>query len=236
MKENVSLRQNSWENNFSNSGQLSQEAPTIMLDFYLIITIYAKGQVSTLIDLEHKRMQQVLSSLYHPEFLSYLNTNAPQPLPREITVDLFPQQYINEHLGLQLWSALDQNIRPFISLKVTAPLLSTVSTAMTPVKTKELNFADPYAKVFTIKGQTISLNGDTKFPVQATLVHKNIQGETIQTTTANRDGYFSLGPVEMKSHSVHITASGYQNKIVTLSEEEISSSEHLSIILDKSLT
>ena len=232
VKENLTLRQNEWETSFNTDGQLTKVAPTIMLNMYFLISAFSKDKD---IEDEHKLFSKVLSLLYHPDFTSYLNNNYSMTLPRDISIELFPQQYINEHLGLQLWSAIDQNIRPIISLKVTAPLLMDTSTSMTPVKTKDIIYlADE--QVYTIKGRVMSKQDETNFPVQATIKLINQEGETIQTVQSNTLGFFNFNQVNTTHHTVDIIAPGFENKYIALEDIKMQSTQQLIIMLDKNLT
>jgi len=232
VKENLTLRQNEWETSFNTDGQLTKVAPTIMLNMYFLISAFSKDKD---IEDEHKLFSKVLSLLYHPDFTSYLNNNYSMTLPRDISIELFPQQYINEHLGLQLWSAIDQNIRPVISLKVTAPLLMDTSTSMTPVKTKDIIYlADE--QVYTIKGRVMSKQDETNFPVQATIKLINQEGETIQTVQSNTLGFFNFNQVNTTHHTVDIIAPGFENKHIALEDIRMQSTQQLIIMLDRNLT
>jgi len=230
VKENLSLRENGWESSFTNTGQLNKISPAIMMDIYFIISVFSKTKD---VETEHKLFSKILYSLYHPNFATYLNQQAPISLMREISCELFPQKYIDEHLGLQLWNAIDQNVRPIISLKVTAELDTSTSNSMTPVKTKEIKYTQPYTKVYNITGKVISINNQDDFPVQATIELKNQGGEIIQTVQANIHGVFTLNEVDTDSQTVDIIAPGYQKTTIVIEDIQMQSTKQLTIILNK---
>ncbi|RLA83720.1 MAG: hypothetical protein DRG78_03485 [Epsilonproteobacteria bacterium] len=227
VKENLTLRQNEWETNFNNTGQLTKVAPAVMLDIYFLISAFSKDKD---IEDEHKLFSKVLSFLYHPDFTSYLNNNHSITLPRDISTEVFPQQYINEHLGLQLWSAIDQNIRPIISLKVTAPLELSYSNDFTKVKTKKMNYKNLDKKLLTIKGR-IQESGD--IPIMANIELKTQGGKTIQMLKTDTLGLFSLSQMEIETYTVDVTAQGYESKSIPLDNIEVQSTKQLIIILEK---
>ena len=232
VKENIDLRESQWENTYNSDGVLHKVSPTIMLDLYFLITTFSKEKD---IEIEYLLFEKTLSALYQPSFATYLNQNVPSNLKREITLELFPQKYIAEHLGLQLWSAIDQNVRPLISLRVTTPLPVEASISMTPVKTKEINYALPDEKVYTIGGKVMGKADNNIFPIQARIELKNQGGETIQTVKSNALGMFSLNQVDTQRHTVHLVASGFQDKEVILENIKMQSTEQLIITLDRSL-
>lgn len=230
VRENLSLRQNRWENSFTNAGQLNKTSPAIMMDNYFIISVFSKTKD---VETEHNLFSKLLYALYNPSFTSYLNEQAPIPLMREISCELFPQKYIDEHLGLQLWNAIDQNVRPIISLKITAQLNTSTSNSMTPVRTKEIKYTKPYTKVYNITGKVISKNDHNDFPVQATIELINQGGETIQKVQSNIHGIFTLNEVDEESQTVDIIAPGYQKTTIVIEDIQVQSGKQLIITLNK---
>lgn len=112
----------------------TEKKPPYYIDLYYIITFYHNKKVDTgpVANMTaYDYMDTTLLALY--DFYdsdSYANlTN-----PKEMKLEMFPRPYSEEQLNLQLWSALDQDVRPFISLKVTIPLESDVKKDYTPVK------------------------------------------------------------------------------------------------------
>lgn len=230
LKENLLFRQNQWETNFDNKGMLQKSPPTVLLDIYILVSIFTKKKE---IEKEHQLFSKVLSYLYNPNFITYLNNQAPVTLSREISCELFPQKYIDEHLGLQLWSAIDQNIRPIISLKITAPLIMDISEEMTPVQTKEIKYALPDKKLYKINGLIMAQDEENNFPLQALIELKNQGGDIIQTAQSNIHGVFNLSQVDTTSHTVNVIAQGYQEKNLPIENIEMQSSKQLIITLER---
>jgi len=139
VRENVQLRQNQWQRSYTEGGDIEEEAPPIMLDLYYVITVYSKKNNSDE-EHEHKLFENVLYNMYRfSSFYEEHLSDDSKEIAKQISLELFPQKYIEEHLGLQLWSALDQNVRPLISLKITAPLNVEHKVNMTKVQTKEID-------------------------------------------------------------------------------------------------
>jgi len=111
----------------------TERKPPYYIDLYYIITFYQNKSVDTgpVANMSaYDYMDTTLLALY--DFYDSASYAALAD-PKEMKLEMFPRPYSEEQLNLQLWSALDQDVRPFISLKVTIPLESHIAKDYTPV-------------------------------------------------------------------------------------------------------
>ena len=128
--ENLELRRSEWKRHYED-GALKLKKPPFYVDLFYLITFYNKDKKS---ELEHEYLQLVLLAL------SDFSNLSKSPFIKQMQTELFPKPYVDEQLGLQLWSALDQDARPFIPLKVTIPLESKVFKNEEIVRSKEITY------------------------------------------------------------------------------------------------
>ena len=128
-KDNLELRSSQRERSYKDGNVIDTKSP-FYVDLYYILTFYAYYKSSNAaLDpalKEYEHLETALLALY--DFCDS------EDVPEVMRLEMYPRPYIEEQLNLQLWSALDQDVRPFISLKVTIPLESEVSKKYTPVK------------------------------------------------------------------------------------------------------
>lgn len=123
LKENLELRESSWQRQEKVNDSVDTKKPPLFADLYYLITFYNKDKKT---ELEHSYLESVLISLYDFKNLAPSNNNIDQAILNKIDMQLFPKPFIDENVSYQLWSALNQDARPYIPLKITVPLESKV--------------------------------------------------------------------------------------------------------------
>ncbi len=137
IRENLELRREGWQRSRNGDIVKSKKNP-YFVDLYYLITFYNKSRNSTI---EHQYLESSLLALFDFSNLAP-NHIGDKELLEQITIELFPKPYVDEQLGFQLWNSLDQDARPYISLKITVPLESKVSQRDTIVKSKEITYIE----------------------------------------------------------------------------------------------
>jgi len=133
IKENLNLRENTWTKERSSTESIKTKPP-LYIDLYYIITFYNKNKNS---ELENSNLEATLLYLYDFHNLSSKQNDLDENILNEIKLELFPKPFIDENVSYQLWSALDQDARPYIPLKISIPLYSTVSASEGIVSDKD---------------------------------------------------------------------------------------------------
>ncbi len=153
-KDNLELRSSQRERSYKD-GNVIDTKPPFYVDLYYILTFYAYYKSSNAaLDpalKEYEHLETALLALY--DFCDS------EDVPEVMRLEMFPRPYIEEQLNLQLWSALDQDVRPFISLKVTIPLESEVSKKYTPVKKDGKNIT--FLQYESLYGRVLVKENDT---------------------------------------------------------------------------
>jgi len=234
VKENAQLRRNSYERTYANTNVV-ESAPPVMLDMFYILSTYSNTND---IEQEHSLFGSILEGLYgfHHFYKDHLST-ATQLDAQKISLEVFPQQYINEHLGLQLWSAIDQNARPLICLKVTAPLEIAHTISTKKVLSKTLNYETLDKPLYKLEGQVVTVISDTPkniIPVEATIkLMKEGEAEPIQSVACDPFGIFHLNQIKSETSVLDVSAEGYKTKKVSLENMAELTSNKLTIVLEK---
>lgn len=233
VKENVQLRKNEWQRSYTPQGQVEHSKPPISLDLYYLITGYSKDGDT---EKEHDLFTRILVCLCNFFSLPKLYLHAEEglaELANTISLELFPQQYIDDHLGLQLWSAIDQNARPIISLKVTAPLDLGINNSSALVKQKDIVYTPLHEPLCTLSGRIVYEYDGALIPVSSASIElKNQGGETIKTVTSSEVGLFRLSHVSVESITAEVAAKGYKNKSIPLENISQLSAGQLIIVLE----
>lgn len=233
VKENVQMRKNEWQRNYTPEGQVEHSKPPITLDLYYLISVYTKNSN---IEKEHDFFSRILVCLCNFSSLSktYLDSEAElAELSKKISMELFPQKYIDDHLGFQLWSAIDQNVRPVISLRITAPLELGISNSSALVKTKDIVYTPLEDHLYTLNGRVVYEYNGAQIPVSSALIElKNQEGETVQSVTSSMVGLFSLSNVNNESFTAEVAAEGYKLKSLPLENIPQLSAGKLIIVLE----
>lgn len=233
VKENLELRQNEWQGTY-NGDQVNAQKPPHYVDLYYLITFYNKSKKS---EIEHTYLENVLLALFDfanlaPDILN------DQTLLKEIKLELFPKPYIDDQLGFQFWNALDQDARPYIPLKVTVPLTSTVLSSNTIVKEKNISYEVLDEKLYSLSGHilfTAEVNGKTtSIPVSfAEIKIKKKGGNTIQILQTDAVGNFRVKQLKNEEVTILVEAEGYQDQEIDLDDIAAQSSKAMTIEMKK---
>ena len=233
VKENVELRRNEWEKSYV-GGQVSKQKPPHYVDLYYLITFYNKNKKS---ELEHGYLENVLLALYDFSHLAAAHLSD-VTLVDKITLELFPKPYIDDQLGFQFWNAIDQDARPYIPLKVTVPLHSSVVSSDAIVHTKIIQYETLDEPLSTLSGKVVHLsevNGNAiTVPVPlATLEIKKKGGVSICTVEADALGSFICEQLKDEALTIFVKAEGYQDMEIDLDNGLAMVSKGMTIEMNK---
>lgn len=234
VRENLELRKNEWQKEYQ-SDKVKQKKHPLFVDLYYLITFYNKDKKS---EIEHQYLESVLIAL--SDFSNLVQTHITDSgFLKQVRLELFPKPYIDDQLGFQLWSALDQEARPYIPLKITVPLESEVSRVDSIVASKTIDYKQLDSVTYHLKGRVIykseivDVNSNKKeviVPVISAVINlKNKGGDTISTKTTDSLGKFEFEQVVNEKLIVEIIAEGYKQKEIDL--DEISKAPTKSIII-----
>lgn len=138
IKENLNSRENTWKK-VRSGNESNKTKPPLFVDLYYLLTFYNKNKNS---ELENTNLEATLLHLYDFKNLATKQNDLDENILNDIKLELFPKPFIDENASYQLWSALDQNARPYIPLKISIPLYSTVSRNEGIVKEKAISIND----------------------------------------------------------------------------------------------
>jgi len=197
VKDNLELRNNKY---FHDSNTERKKLP-FFIDLYYILTFYNtnKTNLKERKNKEHEYLSKALLALYDFYDLakSTINDTNFDSFIENIKLDLFPKPYIDEHLGLQLWSALEQDARPFISLKVTIALESSVpkqGTKTVKKDGKEITMSQYPSKNNSLYGRVFSEREEILTHEVSAIVEITKKGDDkiIYTTKTNELGVYEF--------------------------------------------
>lgn len=238
VRENLELRKNEWQKEYQ-SGTIQQKKPPLFVDLYYLITFYNKDKKS---EIEHKYLESVLIAL--SDFSNLAKTHiSDSAFLKKVNLELFPKPYIDDQLGFQLWSALDQEVRPYIPLKITVPLESEVSRVDSIVASKTINYEQLDGVTYPLKGRVIykseilDANNNKKevnIPVISAVINlKNKGGDIISTKTTDSLGKFEFKQVVNEELIAEITAEGYKQAKVDLDDISKTTTKSITIAMEK---
>ncbi len=233
VKENLELRKNEWQQSYVGD-QVSQQKAPYYVDLYYLITFYNKSKKS---EIEHGYLENVLLALFDFPNLAPEHIDD-QAFLKEISVELFPKPYIDDQLGFQFWNAIDQDARPYIPLKVTVPLQSTVLKSTAIVNEKEISYNQLTERLYTLSGKVIfvsQINAHTvSVPVVlAEVTIKKKGGDIIDTLQADTVGSFTFKRLKNQAVTILVEAEGYQDQEIDLDDIAMLDSKVVSIEMTK---
>lgn len=232
IRENTELRRNDESQKNYSADKVEKKKQPLYVDLYYLVTFYNKEGSSAQ---EHKYLESVLLSLY--DFPNRVHDHiADTTLLKQITLELFPKPFIDEQLGYQLWSALDQDARPYIPIKVTVPLVSAVvlqSDAI--VQNKKMHYEVLNGVLYRLQGRVVHQNGNVNNPVAgAVLKIKDKGGEIISQTATNSMGSFEFKQLKHEEEmTASVEAEGYVSKEIDLENIPQMSKGSVTIVLEK---
>jgi len=127
IKENVELRNNEWKTLRKSNGTVQRQKPEVRVDLYYLVTFYSQElEPDKSIKEEQQWLSEVLAIVHThdnipKECFVNENGNALLGIP-DIPITTIRPKYLEGEGGVQLWSTIDQYLRPAIYLKVTAPI------------------------------------------------------------------------------------------------------------------
>lgn len=233
LKENVELRRNDPQRNL-NGTKVEDQKPPLYVDLYYLITFYNNENQSVI---EHRYLEATLLALYDfpnlaANFISNDNT-----IVKQISLELFPKPFIDEQSGYQLWSAIDQDARPYISLKVTLPLESKVVTSDEIVQVKSIGYEalnEVHNRLY-LHGRVVYKNGSTTNAIEgATIKIKEEGGGIIDQTMTDGLGRFEFEALKNEEKmTVVVDAAGYSSKEIELKNILQLSNRSITIVMEK---
>ncbi len=143
IRENTELRKNQWEAVRNNNGTITQQRPPAKIDLFYMITAYSTSTQGNANILEHHLLSKILAVVHNHFFIpqSYLTVNFSDILPvPEIPLEVVHPKFLDEQGGFQLWSAIDQFLKPAIYIKVTVPIELQKEITTTAVLTKMMKY------------------------------------------------------------------------------------------------
>ncbi len=210
LRENLERRRSEWQKEFT-QGKVERTKPPFYADLYFLVTVFNKDGDA---DKEHELLQRCLIGLHNfPDRAA--EHIADGELLKSMSLELFPRPYIDDHLGFQLWSAIDQDARPYIPLKVTLPIASAVTRTEGRVLSKALGLTQLGASLTSLEGRVTTASDDA--PVEGATVHLIQGGDTIITTvTTDALGIYRFKQVPADATDVEASAEGLQTKRIAL--------------------
>ena len=126
IRENTELRKNEWETVTRSDSTVTQQKPPARVDLFYMITAYSDKEKNAKIFEEHQLLSRMLAVVHNFAFIPedpYLIDNLPgiSPIPK-IPIEAVHPKFLDEQGGFQLWSAIDQFLKPAVYIKVTVPI------------------------------------------------------------------------------------------------------------------
>lgn len=232
IKENLQLRNNEWKRSYTEDDKVQNTKPPVSMDLYYVISIYAKdGDVEE----EHELFTHILTAFYNFFSLEKIYLSAESlELSKNIDMEMFPKIYMDDNLGFQFWSAIDQSAKPIICLKITANLELGVYLESALVKTKEISYSVLTQSLSRLSARVVFKSAEVTVPLNLALVElKDGDAKVIITTRSNALGLFNLEGISEVAESLEISLEGYLNKSILLEDIVNISSKQLNIELKK---
>jgi len=131
IKENLELRENEWQTTHSVNGSIQKKKPDVRIDLFYIMTFYGQvpespNAVIGAVEEEQRYLSEVLSIVYNHDYIpqEFFIDNDGNPILNvpDIPISVTRPKFLEGEGGVQLWSAIDQYVKPAIYLKVTIPI------------------------------------------------------------------------------------------------------------------
>ena len=149
-----------------NNGKITQKRANTFIDLFYIITVYGQkagdGPLHISIsEQEHQLLGELLKVILNHEYIpqKYLYDDAYQPSLPKIFIELAQLKLLGSESGPQIWSALDQYLKPALYLKVRVPIDIDKKIESAMVVSKMMQFGIPSSKHYyslTIKPSIIN--------------------------------------------------------------------------------
>ncbi len=131
IKENLELRENEWQTIHSVNGSVQKKKPDVRIDLFYIMTFYGQTPESSnavigAVEEEQRYLSEVLSIVYNHDYIpqEFFIDNEGNPILNvpDIPISVTRPKFLEGEGGVQLWSAIDQYVKPAIYIKVTIPI------------------------------------------------------------------------------------------------------------------
>lgn len=211
IRENRTLRQGKLEYERNGNGGYHRQRAPVILDVYYLITAWAKEPED-----EHLLLTRTLAALFrNPTLPEHLLPESLQDQPRPIQVSV--AQYDLPHKLTDIWSVLENDMRPGIDCRVTLALNPVAMQDVPMVTNRDLRFgqAEELPKAHKLsepldQQDRLWMVGGTIFGVEAP--------ETVRLTLLERgldipvkpNGRFIIGNLEAETYT--LTASVGEGK------------------------
>lgn len=215
IKENLELRENEWQTIHSVNGSVQKKKPDVRIDLFYIMTFYGQTPESPdavigAVEEEQRYLSEVLSIVYNHDYIpqEFFIDNEGNPILNvpDIPISVTRPKFLEGEGGVQLWSAIDQYVKPAIYLKVTAPILFDFQDETSIVLKKNItihdrhhvpNIVDLKGEVFTKFIKTYSDNSTEEFimlipQAKVILEQENVNGnfEIVSSLLTDNRGFF----------------------------------------------
>ncbi len=207
IRENVKLRNVQWERERSENGKTQARRTPVRLDLHYLITAWAIEPED-----EHRLLTGTLMALFRhdhlPEdLLPEVFQDQPVPMPLKVA------QYEEFRNPSDIWSALDNELRPGIICMVTLALNPYLPLETPLVRTRELRIAPTVTPaenrfsegerpdIFWTIGGTVQ-SGKPLESMQLTLVERS------RDIAIQPEGRFSIGNLEAGNYTLEVSIKG----------------------------
>jgi Pvc16 N-terminal domain/Carboxypeptidase regulatory-like domain len=138
LRENVELRQNEWSQERGDGGVITKTKYGARFDFSYIITAW-----TTNIEDEHRLLWYVLATLSRYQYLPYDIVEPPlQDQPHHMLMKVAQPDSVLRN-SADVWTALDNQLKPVITMTITLALTPHINFTAPEVRTKFIRFTPP---------------------------------------------------------------------------------------------
>lgn len=203
VRENTKLRNVQWEQQANNHRSISRQRTPLRIDLHYLITAWANEPED-----EHRLLTATLMALFRQstlpdELLPERLQDQPVPIPLKVA------QYDEVHTPADLWSALDNELRPSLVCRITLALNPFEPIVAPVVRTRELRIGQsgrPWRERLTADMEpdlfwTIGGIINTQEPlddIRLTLVERGL------AVTIQPEGRFTIGNLETGTYTLEI--------------------------------
>lgn len=236
LRENTELRDSVWALSAHGDGTVTQKKAPVRIDLFYMGTVYSVKEKKEKILEEHRLLGSILSAVHTYAFIPenpYLIDNLPEatpPLPR-IPIEAVHPKFLDEQGGMQLWSAVDQFMKPAVFIKVTVPIGTDRSVDSRMVLAKVIEYTGP-SETYVRLGGIVTDGGSGPTPIEgAKMSLQNSSGKEVDRTQTDAEGKFLFQRVADGSYTIEIDAEGFQIRRVEIAKASEVKKEKLIIAL-----
>ncbi len=233
--ENRELRKNEWERRYEGT-EVKKSKPPAMVDLYYIVTLYTRPPDPAR---EHDLLGRIVKALYRFDSVAkegFGFTPELEEVARSVSLELFPKSYIDDRLGLQLWSAIDQSARPLVPVRVTAPFDLSLERGGGIVRSREISFVPLESRLYALRGRVEGEADGALVPLANAEVELKEGGQRLQMRRSDAKGRFALMRIPRKPLTLVVTAEGYKSGTMELADIAEAAKEPLKLVLEKDST